>query len=417
MSTQSVKRDDILERLQVPGTRIRLNNETYCKFDGTEQVVLQNAFSEAAVRIKFDILLILYELVEWKEIQDLLAPWPPEDQEKIVNYLEMFYRGEMLLIEGFNDQKADEGEATAESRLEAIKNNKVPINVENHHNMLKDNVRMSAYRRAIENSIQPGDTVLDLGAGSGVLSFFASKAGAEKVFAIEKLGHIVDLAKALAEDNGIENIEFIESSSNLVNPSQLQPQPKVMVSEIIGDGILEENILEYTIDARDRLLATGASLIPWKIDILGFAYFTDVQNHQWQECQEFKDLYDLDFKLLGKVLKSKASLRRERYHHQIYKKMSSPKLFRSLDLTEITTSNFNQPLELEIETDGWVSGLCCYFKAWLDKTTTLTNSPWAPSTHWTHLMYNLAEAKPMKKGDKLEIELIYDGALRISVTE
>jgi type I protein arginine methyltransferase len=57
--------------------------------------------------------------------------------------------------------------------------------------MLQDTVRTSLYQTAIlSNSAQlfQNKTVMDLGAGSGILSYFAIKAGAEKVFAIEASG-------------------------------------------------------------------------------------------------------------------------------------------------------------------------------------------------------------------------------------
>jgi type I protein arginine methyltransferase len=58
-------------------------------------------------------------------------------------------------------------------------------------NMLQDSVRTSLYQTAIlSNSSQlfAGKSVMDLGAGSGILSYFAVKAGAEKVYAVEASG-------------------------------------------------------------------------------------------------------------------------------------------------------------------------------------------------------------------------------------
>ena len=54
-------------------------------------------------------------------------------------------------------------------------------------NMMQDYIRTSTYQRAmLDNCIDFADkVVLDVGAGSGILSFFAVQAGARKVYAIE----------------------------------------------------------------------------------------------------------------------------------------------------------------------------------------------------------------------------------------
>ena len=59
-----------------------------------------------------------------------------------------------------------------------------------HEEMLKDTVRTKAYMKAIVNNPQifKDKIVMDIGSGTGVLSIFAAKAGAKKVYAIENAG-------------------------------------------------------------------------------------------------------------------------------------------------------------------------------------------------------------------------------------
>src|SRR5260370_2406886 len=85
-----------------------------------------------------------------------------------------------------------------------------------HGRLLHDKIRCDAYREAIHRTVQPGDVVVDLGAGTGLLSFFALQAGARHVYAIEMSG-IADATAELIEANGFrDRITLIPRNSNRV---------------------------------------------------------------------------------------------------------------------------------------------------------------------------------------------------------
>ena len=127
-----------------------------------------------------------------------------------------------------------------------------------HEEMLSDRVRVDAYHRGIHANIHPGDVVVDLGTGSGLLACMASRAGASKVYAIEH-GEIIDLAREIAAHNGCDNIEFVRTNSREFTP----PEPvDVILHEQMGDELFNENMVENVLDLRDRALRPGGRVLP-----------------------------------------------------------------------------------------------------------------------------------------------------------
>ena len=68
--------------------------------------------------------------------------------------------------------------------------------------MIKDRVRTGSYRKAIVNNpeVFKDKIVLDIGCGTGVLSIFASQAGAKHVYGIE-YADIADYAQEIVKQN------------------------------------------------------------------------------------------------------------------------------------------------------------------------------------------------------------------------
>src|SRR5437879_5144708 len=54
-----------------------------------------------------------------------------------------------------------------------------------HDLLLRDRLRMTNYRKAVFETVRPGDHVVDLGVGTGILSQWALEAGARRVTGIE----------------------------------------------------------------------------------------------------------------------------------------------------------------------------------------------------------------------------------------
>jgi predicted RNA methylase len=72
--------------------------------------------------------------------------------------------------------------------------------------MLKDRVRTEAYRHSIEDNHEffKDKIVMDIGAGTGILSIFAARAGAKHVYAIEN-AEIAHFAREIINKNSLTN--------------------------------------------------------------------------------------------------------------------------------------------------------------------------------------------------------------------
>ena len=71
-----------------------------------------------------------------------------------------------------------------------------------HYAMMNDRQRNDAFYAALAEVVTANSIVLDIGAGSGLLSLMAAKLGAQSVLAIEANQDIAELARAVVHDNG-----------------------------------------------------------------------------------------------------------------------------------------------------------------------------------------------------------------------
>lgn len=127
---------------------------------------------------------------------------------------------------------------------------------------LKDEARTLAFRGAIRAVVRPGDVVIDVGAGSGILSFFAAEAGAGRVYAVE-----IDPVSAAALRRSImlnpvvaDRVCVVEGDAAVV---ELPRAADVVVAEIIETGLLDEQQVPVLNALRRRgVIADATRLVP-----------------------------------------------------------------------------------------------------------------------------------------------------------
>jgi histone-arginine methyltransferase CARM1 len=122
--------------------------------------------------------------------------------------------------------------------------------------MMQDYIRTSTYQRAIFENYQDfaGKIVLDVGAGSGILSFFAAHAGAKRVYAIEA-SSMAQHANILVNENKMK--ECIRIVAGKIEEIELPELVDVIVSEPMGYMLFNERMLESFIHAKKFLKPDG----------------------------------------------------------------------------------------------------------------------------------------------------------------
>jgi predicted RNA methylase len=250
-----------------------------------------------------------------------------------------------------------------------------------HRTMIRDRVRTEAFRRAIDAVVRPGDIVLDVGAGSGILSVFAARAGAARVYAVEETS-IAVLAQELVVANGVEDVvQVIHGDVLEVEPPE---RVDVIVSEWLGGFGIDEGMLVPVIAARDRWLKPGGVMIPHSVT----AWAALVHDSDLGDTMKF--LQDNPYDLVLDDLVDKTTneiLYSGTFRHLAAGDIrSEASALWTTDANQITLEQARAPHEAEsllsVREHGAANALALWFSAELAAGISLSVGPGDPPTHW-----------------------------------
>ncbi|MFT7172222.1 MAG: protein arginine N-methyltransferase 1 [Paracoccaceae bacterium] len=271
--------------------------------------------------------------------------------------------------------------------------------------MLSDEPRMAFYHTAITRHIKSGDRVIDLGTGTGILAAFASRQGAEQVYAVDH-STIIEHAKRLAAENGIENVDFEDVHSSKF---YLDEPVDVILHEQIGDFLFDEAMVPNVCDLRDRLLKAGGLILPSQFELF-CEPMTLHDDRRVPYIWELTDVYGFDFSSMGRSRpKDMEYYRLVSCDLGVVKHfLGNPVPIVQVDLHTITESTL--PLKVsfrrKVIKEGLLDGLVVYMKARVDDDLVLSSSPLDPgrAPHWGFRILRLDQSH-VEIGDELEVTL------------
>ena len=133
--------------------------------------------------------------------------------------------------------------------------------------MVLDDARTAAYARAVDtHAVRFRDAiVLDVGCGSGVLSLFAARAGARRVYCVEKAPGAAAIARAMVAANHYVDVitvlegDIDELATDAGGGTDLIPLVDIIISEWMGCVSSYNAHLQSWVDAANRVTNAHAS--------------------------------------------------------------------------------------------------------------------------------------------------------------
>ena len=274
-----------------------------------------------------------------------------------------------------------------------------------HARMLHDDRRTSDYIAALRQAVRPGDIVLDIGTGSGVLAIAAARAGARHVYAVEA-SDIADVAERVFAANGVqERVTLIRGWSRDV---KLPAPADLLVTEVIGNEPLEEEVLETTLDARRRLLRPDGRLIPHALELVAWPLLIpDAEARQRaigrQAIERWRQLYGIEFRpLLDAAFPGAVNNPTEAEVVAQWPTVGPP-----VTLATVALDRYQRPIvdaAADLAVTGPVNAVAVTFRAHLHGTIVHTLDPWRwPSSSWATSVWVLPDVVRVGPRDTLRV--------------
>ncbi|MFB9831821.1 50S ribosomal protein L11 methyltransferase [Actinoallomurus acaciae] len=274
-----------------------------------------------------------------------------------------------------------------------------------HWEMLHDELRSELYDKAIRHIVSPQHLVLDVGAGSGLLSMMAARAGARQVVACEAQHPVAEVARRVISKAGHDDVITVvpKMSTRMRVPGDLPRRADVLVTETVDCALLGEGILPTITHAREHLLTDDAIILPCG----GRVFAQLVESPSLYRKNHVGQLYGFDLTEFNQL--SSIEYFDSRLRHHEHRMLSEPiEVFR-FDFYRDTA----EPRRAEFVVPPSVAGTCHAVVFWFELDLvpglSLANSPSTPNTHWKQAIQCLPVPIHVQPDEPLLLDARHDG--------
>jgi type II protein arginine methyltransferase len=280
-----------------------------------------------------------------------------------------------------------------------------------HFPMLNDEQRNQAFASALRQQVRPGDHVLDIGSGSGLLAMLAIQAGAARVTSCEADPLLAAVARQVIQANGFSDVITIvpARSTDLEVGRGLDEPVDLIVTEIVDCGLIGEGLLPTLRHARQRLLKPGGRLVPQAARVAGAVLCCPSA----RQLNFVQGTQGLDLGAMNSLsTPGHFPLRLDTWPHALLS--GQVELFQ-LDLVAEPLVDGARVLRFPITESALADGLVAWFELDLAEGITLNNAPVNAGSHWMQAYLPFATRCPAVAGEQLAVEVRWHD-LQLSAT-
>jgi protein arginine N-methyltransferase 7 len=262
--------------------------------------------------------------------------------------------------------------------------------------MLLDQRRNDAYRDTLQKSLalEQAKTVLDIGAGCGLLSMMAAQSGAEHVVGCEINPAIHKIGGNILKDNNLDHKVIIVNKDcrKMTIPEDLSDRADLAVFELFDCSLIGEGVLHFLAYAREHLVKENARYLPMTATIRAMVIEYRIDR-----------IWDIDVNLLNPYRFSPTFINVDAGKLN-YKQLTEPFDVFSFDFSTATPTAEEKELLIPALAEGTAGAALFWFDLQLDEAHWISNAPHGQNQlHWKQGLQFLPEAQV---GAQMQLPLI-----------